>query len=384
MRVYYMDALRSILMAMGVFYHAAAVYTPGPTWRVPTDDAHVAFEWIAGAIHSFRMPAFFVIAGFFCLLTLEKYGEGRFLRHRLLRIGVPLASTAVLVNTWMNYLSWDNYRKLGFVDYVLSAEYWQEGTWVGHLWFLNNLLVYFALTFLVALALRQSRLQPLRGAASRACEMLLRIPHLPLMLAVLLPLANMFLVRLAWQLDNGYFAYLIEPARLARYLPYFAFGMLMYYQRDLVAVLSGRRFWLVGLALAAACFLLPVGAADYRLEYAGYLAAWSMAGLCLALFRRLFDRPSPGFLYFSNASYTIYLFHQLLVVLFAVALAGSGLNVFAKYAIVVGATFLITAAVHHYLVLRIPLLRLLFNGMTSGDSERRLAQMATSRPVSEP
>lgn len=384
MRFYYMDALRSILMTMGVFYHAAAVYTPGPTWRVPTDDAHVVFEWIAGAIHSFRMPAFFVIAGFFCLLTLEKYGEGRFLRHRLLRTGVPLASTALLVNTWMNYLSWDNYRQLGFVEYVLSAAYWQEGTWVGHLWFLNNLLVYFMLTFLLALALRQSQLEPLRRRIARTCEMLPRIPQLPLMLAILLPLANMLLVRVAWQFDNAYLAYLIEPASLALHLPYFAFGMLMYHQRDLVAALSGQRFWVAGLALAAVCLLLPVGLADYRLEYAGYLVAWSMAGLCLALFQRLFDRPSHGFLYFSNASYTIYLFHQLLVVLFAVALAGSGLNVFAKYAIVVGATFLVATVIHHYLVLRVPVLRLLFNGMTSGDGERRVAQMATPRQVTDP
>lgn len=375
MRVYYMDALRSVLMALGVVFHASALYLPSHPWRVPEAGAHPLFEWLYYGIHTFRMPAFFLISGYFCLLTLRKYGENRFLRQRVVRIGIPLLATAVLINPWMNYFSWGNYRRSGFLDYVLDPAYLSEGTWIGHLWFLNNLLIYFALAFLAVKLLRLRPLAPLRRAPARLIELWSTLRGRMLLLALLLPLTNMGVPRMAWRLgiDEGlHLGGFIDLASLGSYLPYFLLGMLMRQEPLLIQTLASGRFWLTALALAAVSAALPAGGyATYAWEYAGYALAWGLVGLCLALFRRLFDRPSPGFEYFADASYTIYLLHQLLVVLLGWALVSAPISIFAKFALIVGLTFALTAAAHHYLVLRIPLLRLLFNGKTDVAGGRR-------------
>jgi len=381
MRVYYMDALRSVLMALGVVYHTSTLYSVGQVWRVPGAGGHGVFDGLAAFLHSFRMPAFFLISGYFCLLTLRKYGDGRFLRLRWVRVGVPLLATAVLVNPWMNYLSWDTYLQRGFFDYVLDPAYLAEGTWIGHLWFLNNLLVYFTLAFVAAKLLRLGPLARLRSPAARALALWRRLPANVVLLALLLPLTNMVMLRVIWRFDitdDAYLGHFIMLSELCGYLPYFLVGMLLRYDETLLAALGGWRFWCAGLAMAALVAALPVEAAWYGTyvnEYLGFLLAWSLSGLCLGLFRRLFNRPSPFFLYFSDASYTIYLFHQLLVVVFGLLLAGLPLNVFAKFALVVVLTFALTAAIHHFLVLRRVAMRFLFNGKTDAGANK------AARPV---
>lgn len=384
MRVYYMDALRSVLMALGVVYHSSALYSVGQGWRLPEPAGHAAFTALSDFLHSFRMPAFFLISGYFCLLTLQKYGKGRFLRLRWQRIGVPLLATALLLNPLMNYLSWDTYRHSGFFAYVLAPAYFTEGTWIGHLWFLNNLLVYFTLAFVGAALLERPALRGLRAWPTRLVSLWQRLPARTLLLALALPLTNMAMLRVIWRFgitNDAYLGHFIMLSELCGYLPYFLAGMLLRHDQRLLDALSGWRFACAGLALAALVAVIPtegVWYGTYIDEYLGFLIAWTLSGLCLGLFRRLCNRPSPFFLYFSDASYTIYLFHQLLVVAFGLALIEVALSPFVKFALVVTLTFLVTAAVHHYLVLRLVPLRFLFNGKTDVRGPRPAGRASPS------
>jgi fucose 4-O-acetylase-like acetyltransferase len=47
-------------------------------------------RWLSDWLHSFRMPLFFVISGFFGRMMLEKYGTREYLKRRWRRIAVPL------------------------------------------------------------------------------------------------------------------------------------------------------------------------------------------------------------------------------------------------------------------------------------------------------
>ncbi len=77
-------------MLLGVVYHTLIfrMFTgggfPGPMDR--PDGSKLLGDWL----HSFRMPLFFLIAGFFGRMMLMKYGTGEFLRRRWWRIGLPL------------------------------------------------------------------------------------------------------------------------------------------------------------------------------------------------------------------------------------------------------------------------------------------------------
>ena len=74
-RYYGLDALRGGMMLLGIVLHGANLYlaAPPPAFPFPTDrnNAYV-FDLLFFFIHSFRMPTFFVLAGFFASLLVEK------------------------------------------------------------------------------------------------------------------------------------------------------------------------------------------------------------------------------------------------------------------------------------------------------------------------
>ncbi len=73
-------------MLLGVLFHA--IMFGGGMMMGPGGDggaAPVIMNWI----HSFRMPLFFLISGFFSHMMLEKYGAWKYLARRWTRIGIP-------------------------------------------------------------------------------------------------------------------------------------------------------------------------------------------------------------------------------------------------------------------------------------------------------
>ncbi len=93
-RFYAMDALRATAMLLGVFFHAllfGGMFGGGGPPGFPGgpggfSGSMTAQDWL----HSFRMPLFFLISGFFCAMMFGKYGLGVYLYRRWLRIGLAL------------------------------------------------------------------------------------------------------------------------------------------------------------------------------------------------------------------------------------------------------------------------------------------------------
>ena len=65
-RLYALDNLRALMMWLGIVLHVAAIHmvndSPLP-WR--DERTTVAAELLTAFIHAFRMPVFFILAGFF-------------------------------------------------------------------------------------------------------------------------------------------------------------------------------------------------------------------------------------------------------------------------------------------------------------------------------
>ena len=96
-RFHALDSARATAMLLGVFYHSilfAGFAGGGPPGGGPggpgggggPDPSRLVGDWL----HSFRMPLFFLISGFFCRMMLDKYGMRNYFRRRWARIGVPL------------------------------------------------------------------------------------------------------------------------------------------------------------------------------------------------------------------------------------------------------------------------------------------------------
>jgi hypothetical protein len=88
-------------MLLGIVLHATLPYFARmvgiESWWPADDDQSLALFLLFDFIHVWRMPVFFLLAGFFAHLMLERRSMAAFMRDRLLRIAVPLGLFAALM-----------------------------------------------------------------------------------------------------------------------------------------------------------------------------------------------------------------------------------------------------------------------------------------------
>lgn len=90
-RYHYMDNLRALALLLGVILHAALSYSAliGPAWATADTQSSALVDLWLWFVHTFRMPLFFLIAGFFAHYLVEKRGVGGFIKNRALRLALP-------------------------------------------------------------------------------------------------------------------------------------------------------------------------------------------------------------------------------------------------------------------------------------------------------
>ena len=353
-------------MILGVILHSANVYSTKSHWFVVDDVGHEFFNWIVAAIHLFRMPAFFFVSGFFCALTLERYGTRKFLRVRSTRILVPLLATTLLINPLQAFVV--EWTKVGtsalFSQAVTNAI--ENGIWLFHLWFLVDVMVFFLLaaTAFSLAPVRQSIIRLKQAPADLSSS-----TRLAVIAFLLLPLINVACFGAAWVTGHAYASLfgLTSLYRLMLYLPFFLVGMLAFWRADILKRFTGG-LWIYAVILVGSLFLGQVNIEQtstlgkFVPYYLNALTTWLAIGVVLSLFAKYFSRPSPLFTYLSDASYSIYLFHHVLVIILGYTLLDQSWPTPIKFTLVAGTTLTISVAIHHFLVLRYSPIRFLFNG----------------------
>ena len=148
-RYHGLDALRAWAMSMGIVLHAAWIMIPRDS-TAPASDAsgNDFFTWLCLAIHTFRMQLFFVLAGFFACLLLQKRGIWSFVHNRLCRVCLPLGLFWVVL---CPIVIWQyNAARLQTGAVQSTSSPWEltrqyllnitpETTLLAHLWFLYYL-----------------------------------------------------------------------------------------------------------------------------------------------------------------------------------------------------------------------------------------------------
>src|SRR5215471_14093560 len=86
-RFHSLDALRAFVLLLGVVFHSLMAYVlPPGIWAVGTTKPPTPLLWFVYYAHCFRMEVFFLLAGFFACLVIEKRGVLSYLRDRAKRI----------------------------------------------------------------------------------------------------------------------------------------------------------------------------------------------------------------------------------------------------------------------------------------------------------
>ncbi len=157
-RYHYLDNLRASAMLLGVFFHASLAYSPFMQGLWLSADARnsVLADIFAWWVHLFRMPLFFLIAGFFCHYMFKKRGILGLLKNRALRILLPfiifLPLSIFCVIGLVSFAIEHTEISTPFIEFLVeSGEEFSKRQDIStmHLWFLINLVFFYIVTALV-------------------------------------------------------------------------------------------------------------------------------------------------------------------------------------------------------------------------------------------
>lgn len=365
-RFHALDSLRAAMMLLGIWLHTVVGFSRNGGW--PYKDAHptAAFDWTLGLIHTFRMPLFMAVAGFFGALLWLKRGRTGFAANRVRRILVPfvLGWLAVLPLS-MLMAAWSRSRSLADALGWLAS-----GAFVphlpGHLWFLEYLLVLYAIAWL-GVPLLERLPRSLLVSCNAGVRRAIGSAWAPLLFA--LPAAfTLGLMRHGYLEDPP--GFVPVPRIVLAYLVPFGFGWLLYLNRDLLASLE-RRAWpntvcaaalFLGYVLAVSPHERALGAAARLVRAgAGGLLLWLLIyGVC-GLFLRYAASERRLWRYLSDGSYWMYIVHMPVVMGFQIALADVALATELKVLVVAPLSFAALVASYD-LVVRATWVGVLLNG----------------------
>jgi glucan biosynthesis protein C len=351
-RYHALDSLRAAMMFLGIYLHAVVAYSPNGGWPFKPPQLTTTLDYSMIVIHVFRMPVFYVMAGFFAALLLQRYGSGRAIANRFWRIAVPFVVGWIVIFPLAMFLATFARRGLDpAVDFILSGRFLDHAHPL-HLWFLEYLIVFYVLAAVVVVPLPHVMPSGMRAALLGFFRSVVRSVWAPLSLGVLSFLALLPMTH-AWLEDPPGF---VPAVRLvvAYGIP-FGFGWLLFANADLLDVLR-ERGWLYTAVAVLACIAYLVllfsfadrGMAFYALRAAHALAMWCLILGTTGLFLRYLSGHSALRRYLCDSSYFLYIAHLPVIMLFQLILLDVPLPPLAKIALVLVATIAVLLPLYRY------------------------------------
>ena len=356
-RIHAMDNLRALAMLAGVVFHAALAYSPLMHMIWPAADAgrSVVVDVIAWFLHMFRMPLFFVVAGYFAALLVARRGIGGLFRNRCARVLLPLLLFLPVVLYSMHWLTVEAAATVMHPSPVLA---WIRGYieehgalpampgWA-HLWFLFYLMLFTVLVWVVS-ALELGRIGS-RIANLHPAWLVAVVPVLlaPALASIGIPWpAPEFVIPALWA--------------LAFFGIHFALGYQLFHRSDMLDRLRPLSPVLLIGAVAAYALLFwsTDGFAANRptpLRHVLHAALEAYAGFwmtlwCVLAARRWLAGRNTTMRWLADASYWVYMVHLPLLFAIQYRLLDLQMHWIAKFAIATLSTLALSFASYQLLV----------------------------------
>ena len=314
-RIHSLDALRAVMMLLGVVIHSSLTYGTlnyGEAWPLKDANANsIVFDWLGDFIHRFRMPVFFVVAGFFGALLYYERSPRKMLINRLKRVGLPFVLFVIILWPAVGI-------SFGFsieaLDPTANAEeaindglpiFIPRATF--HLWFLYYLMMISVLVMALASA---ARYFPVVGRIllKRISEGL-DSPWLRLSGGTIIIFLILFVIDQDWPSTS--ISFIPEPKTLLFYGVLYLLGWGLFHCRTRLAELSRHAGWhtLAGALLYTVLFFEWQGGSEVLRYFLSALTGWLLTIGITGLFIRFAGRSSKVMRYLSDASYWVYLIH---------------------------------------------------------------------------
>jgi len=358
-RFHFLDALRAILLLLGLFIHTAVVYTDsgfGLMWKINASNTFPLFmDWVIALIYSFWLPMFFILAGFFGSLLFNDRSALKMIKNRIKRIFLPLVAFLLLLWPMINLGA--SFSNAIFLSTPNSYESTVAGmneisffipTHTFHLWFLYYLLLFSFTAFLLGLLFSKLPL-----VALEINDWFRQVLEQAILKVVFFSCIS-FLILL--NIDQPRLLvstrFLPDPNTFVFYFYFYLFGWLLYKSKRWIITFKkyDLLFTLLGLLFFNVQFFGQELLSKEAVLALHSFCIWLFCFGLMGLFVRHASRKSALIRYVADASYWVYLIHFALVVLLTGWMEDWAIPAFAKFLFTLTISTCICFVSYHYLV----------------------------------
>lgn len=368
-RMYFLDNLKVFLAVLVVLQHSAQPYGPGGGWWIAPDPKQTTIDFIVLGLlmavnMSFFMGLFFMISAYFVPGSLDRKSPAKFMKDRLVKLGVPIPIFMFGVFPAMGYLLFYYGQPVinFYLNYlnIFSSQYTLE---FGHLWFLAMLLI-FSASYVAYWLVKRPSSRPKQA-----------FPGNTAILSFVMAMALISFVVRVWAPMNYWVPFhLFEPFHLTQYAMLFAAGIIAYREGWIDAIPEATaKLW--SKIAKRTIILLPVAIfvtngvqfSEGLKMFSGGLTFASLIGstwdafmcvsMCialLALFKDQFNSQGRIAKAMADNSFTVYLIHIPFILFLQYLLIGIPIDPLIKFAIVGATGIPLVFAISHFVIKRLP------------------------------
>lgn len=373
-RYHYLDNLRALAMLAGVLFHVGFGFNVivADVWPTANKETSMVFDYWTYFLHTFRMPLFFLIAGFFAHHLMQKKGVAGFVKNRALRITLPfvifwpLVSAAIIGSFIYAALHMDvETPVIQMIRLAITNPDAMNGQQppisTAHLWFIYYLSLFcFAAA---ALAKWAPRSQAFYHWLSNPWVLFLGLPGI-----TCFAIARLFIPHPAPE------SFVPAPWALAFYGLFFIVGWVYFVHQSLLSHVARVWPYLVVSSSMATLMLMINLPEPVTLETAVQLLqphpqtpqhlarvaatavlAWHMTFLSLLVGHRLLNRKNAVLRYVADGSYWVYIMHLPVVFYLQLVFHSVDLPLWVEFSVISSLTLCVGYASYAVLVRYTPI-----------------------------
>jgi fucose 4-O-acetylase-like acetyltransferase len=344
-RDYYIDRLRSLMIALVVLHHTAITYGAMGGWfyyeiKPSASLSSLLLTLFCATNQAYFMGFFFLLAGYFTPGSLERKGYARFLQDRFMRLGLPLLAFCLVLGP----------LTIAMVTASEGRGFWSTFVWLwrhkefvnGPMWFVQALLIF---------SLAYCAWRALFGPSLTAQRVSRPVPGTGWWLLSALGVGAAALA-IRQVVPTGVNVIGLQLGYFSSYVFLFVVGIAAW-RYDWLWQLKweNARPWIFVLPIAwltmpAAITLANALNGPGKSNFGGGLGwtaifyafwepfvAWGLIAAWLLLFRRYMNRASGFWAWLNRRSYSVYVIHPVVLVGVALALGGFAAPALVKFAV---------------------------------------------------
>jgi peptidoglycan/LPS O-acetylase OafA/YrhL len=329
-RLFFLDNIKVFLTLLVIFHHAGQAYGPtGGFWEYKSSlgETIPALGRFFAVNAAYFMGFFFLISGYFMVMSYDKNNGSKFLRKRLIKFGIPLLFAVTIMiplQRYFHYIKYSGNIPLSFIQYY--ANIWlgingkPDGFIVsthfpelnfGHTWYIEHLLVYSFIYWIIRAVFRKKIIKEQNKPLSTW-----KILVITLIVAVSTTIVMNWYPYDTWEALLGFFQ--VEIAHWPQYIILFIVGCIAYRKNWIFTLKAKIGYIFLSIAVIMVLIVYIGGFNQLLMDtldiYSSILAVFIIFGI-ITLFREKLNKITPCLNIMARISYAAYIIHYPIILI---------------------------------------------------------------------